>query len=67
MKLDKIFYLMCIATTFFGGVVWLANIDNKATASAAQLEKVQSRLERTQVQFEEIRTRLTHIEDMLRD
>lgn len=64
-KIEEIFYFLTILTMLFGGVGWLMNIDNKATAANDDLKEMKSQVVESQKAFEEIRIRLTHIEDAL--
>jgi hypothetical protein len=63
--LEELFYAISILAVIVGGILWLAAIDSKATATAKELDSISTTVERSQAQFEEIRIRLTHIEDAL--
>lgn len=58
MKAETLFYWVSIFAVLAGGMIWLTTIDNKASAAFSSVDQ-------NQKQFEEIRTRLTHIEDIL--
>jgi len=62
-SLEGVFYIVSIAAIVLGGILWLVAIDNKATASVQGVQEVQHKLEDDRKAFEEIRIRLTHIED----
>ncbi len=57
------FYIASIAAVFFGGVFWLTNLSFQGQASADDIKQIKTKAEETSREFEEIRTRLTHIED----
>lgn len=66
MNPEKIFYWLSIAGILFGGMAWLTTIDNKASASADAVPRIEAKIDRNQKEFEEIRIRLTHIEDAIK-
>lgn len=62
-NLEGIFYLISIGAIVFGGLIWLTTIDNKATASVQGVNELKTKVDDDRKAFEEIRIRLTHIED----
>jgi hypothetical protein len=66
-SIEEWFYIITIASILFGGIAWLTNIDNKATAASEDLKDLKANIEQNRKQFEEIRTRLTHIEDAVKN
>ena len=63
---ENLFYGISILAVLVGGISWLNSMDSKAQANTDQINKMQNQLDLTVKQFEEIRTRLTHIEDMVK-
>jgi hypothetical protein len=62
-SLEQIFYAVSVLAVVFGGIVWLATINDLASANTADIKDLKSLdIDHTR-QFEEIRTRLTRIED----
>lgn len=62
-NLEGMFYIVSIGAIVLGGVLWLTTIDNKATASVQGVFELQRKVDDDRKAFEEIRIRLTHIED----
>lgn len=61
--LEQPFYLISIVSVFLGGIFWLTEINFQAQANTDDIRQIKVKADETARAFEEIRTRLTHIED----
>jgi len=62
-QLEKIFYGLTILTIVFGGVLWLSSMNSIAISNSEDIKDLKSQELTHSKEFEEIRIRLTHIED----
>lgn len=60
---EKFFYFISTAAVIIGGVLWLGHIDWLASANSDDIKSLKGQEVDHVKQFEEIRIRLTHIED----
>lgn len=61
--LEQIFYGVSIVVILLGGILWLASMNSLAVANSSDIKDLKSQETDHTKQFEEIRTRLTRIED----
>lgn len=63
---ERWFYWMSTLGVLLGGIFWLSNLNYQSQANTDDVKNLKMKAEMTGSQFEEIRIRLTHIEDSLR-
>lgn len=61
--MEQFFYGLSILVIALSGIVWLAGMSSTSSSNAADIHDLKVREAEHSKEFEEIRTRLTHIED----
>lgn len=61
--LEQIFYGVSIVVIMFGGILWLSSMNSLAVSNSLDIKDLKSQETDHSKQFEEIRIRLTRIED----
>lgn len=64
-EFEGYFYLISIVVVICAGTLWLAQINSLATTSAQDIKDLKSQTLQRNNEAEELRTRLTHMEDDL--
>lgn len=61
--LEQVFYVISVLVVMIGGIIWLAALNFQTQSNADDLKQMKAKSEEVSKEFEEIRVRLTHIED----
>lgn len=63
--LEQGFYVVSVLVVMIGGIIWLAALNFQSQSNADDLKQMKVKSEEVSREFEEIRVRLTHIEDAI--
>jgi hypothetical protein len=61
--LETVFYAVSLIVFIVGGILWLGSMNSLATTNTSDIKDLKAQESDHTKQFEEIRIRLTHIED----